>query len=59
MTPQETEPDLPVSVQESPVEAGVDSGRLQGQGHGMQQSWEPRHAAIVLLKKVTTAITPP
>ena len=26
MTPQETEPDLPVSVQESPAEAWVDSG---------------------------------
>ena len=33
MTPQETEPDLPVSVQESPTEAGVGSGLLQGQGH--------------------------
>ena len=26
VTPQETEPELPVSVQESPVEAWVDSG---------------------------------
>ena len=26
VTPQETEPDLPVSVQESPAEAWVDSG---------------------------------
>ena len=33
VSPQETEPDLPVSVQESPVEAWVDSGLLQGQGH--------------------------
>ena len=33
MTPQETEPDLPVSVQESPVEVRVDSGLLWGQGH--------------------------
>ena len=31
--PQETEPDLPVSVMESPVEVGVDSGLLQGQWH--------------------------
>ena len=29
MSPQETEPDLPVSVQESLVEAWVDSGLLQ------------------------------
>ena len=31
--PQETDPDLPVSVQESPAEAWVGSGLLQGQGH--------------------------
>ena len=40
VTPQETEPDLPVSVLESPVEVWVDSGLLQGQGHWQQQSWE-------------------
>jgi len=33
VTPQETDPDLPVSVQDSPVEAWVNSGLLQGQGH--------------------------
>ena len=33
VSPQETEPDLPVSVQESPAEAWVDSGLLWGQGH--------------------------
>ena len=33
MTPQESDPDLPVSVQETPVEAWVNSGLLQGQGH--------------------------
>ena len=33
VTPQETEPDLPVSVMESPVEVGVDSGLLRGQWH--------------------------
>ena len=33
VTPQETEPDLPVSVQESLAEAWVDSGRLCGQGN--------------------------
>ena len=31
--PQETDPDLPMSVQESPVEAWVDGGLLQGWGH--------------------------
>ena len=33
VTPQETEPDLLVSVQESPVEVWVDSGLPWGQGH--------------------------
>ena len=33
VTPQETDSDLPVSVQESLVEAWVGSGLLQGRGH--------------------------
>ena len=33
VTPQETDPDLPVSVQESPAEVWVGSGLLQGWGH--------------------------
>ena len=33
VTPQETDPDLPLSVQESLVEEWVSSGLLQGQGH--------------------------
>ena len=32
VTPQETEPDLPVSVQESPVDMWVDSGLLWVRG---------------------------
>ena len=39
-TPKETEPDLPASVWESLVEAWVNSGLPQGQGHRQQQSWE-------------------
>ena len=35
--PQETDPDLPVSVPESPVEAWVCSGLLQGQRHRVWQ----------------------
>ena len=35
VTSQETEPDMPVSGQKSLVKAWVD-----GQGHGIQQSWE-------------------
>ena len=33
VTPQETNPDLPVSVQEFLVEAWVNNSLLQGQGH--------------------------
>ena len=46
MTPQETEPDLPVSAQEPAAEAWVDSGLPWGQGHWLQQSWEPQHAGV-------------
>ena len=37
VTPQETDPDLPVNVQESPGEAWVGGGLLQGGGHRVQQ----------------------
>ena len=33
VTPQEMVPDLPVSTQESPAEAWVGAGLLQGSGH--------------------------
>ena len=33
MTPKETDPDLPMIVQESPTEAWVGGGLLQSQGH--------------------------
>ena len=33
MTPPETDPDLTVSVQESPAEAWLGSGLLQDRGH--------------------------
>ena len=33
VTPQETDPDLPMSVQKSPVKAWVSGGELQGQRH--------------------------
>ena len=33
VTPQETEPDLPVSAQESLAEVWIDSGLPQCQGH--------------------------
>ena len=35
VTPQETDPDLPVSVQESLVEAWGGGGLMQGWGHGV------------------------
>ena len=37
MTPQETDPDFLMSVQESPEEAWVSGGLLQGWGHWVQQ----------------------
>ena len=45
MTPQDTEPDLPVSVQESLVEVWVNSGLPQGQGLWLQQIWDTQHVA--------------
>ena len=39
MSPQETEPDLLVSIQECAAEVWVNSGLLWGQGHLIQQSW--------------------
>ena len=47
VTPQETDPDLPVSVQEAPVEAWVGGGLLQG--GALSVAVPPRG----LLKKVT------
>ena len=40
VTPQGTEPDVPVSVGESPEEVRVGSGLPREQGHQQQQSWE-------------------
>ena len=37
MTPQETDPKLPESVQESLAEAWVNNDLLQGQGHWIHQ----------------------
>ena len=37
VTPQETDPDMPMSVQEAPAEAWIGSGLLQGRGHCVQQ----------------------
>ena len=37
VTPQETDPDVPMSVQESPVEAWVGDGLLQSWKHQVQQ----------------------
>ena len=45
VTLQETESDLPVSVQESPVGVGL-QWPAEGLGHCLQQSWEPQHADI-------------
>ena len=43
--PQETEPDLPLSVWVSPAEAGLSNGLLWGQGLWLQQTWEVWHVS--------------
>ena len=45
MTPQDTEPDLPVSVQESLAETWVGSGLLQEQGLWLKQTCFMQHVA--------------
>ena len=45
LTPQETEPDFPGSVQESLAEVWVSGGLLQGSGHAEEHAWD-------LLKKI-------
>ena len=46
VTPEKTEPDLPVIVQKSLAEMWVDSGLTQCQGHWIQQSQEPQLTGI-------------
>ena len=41
MTPQETSPEWPLSVQESPMEVWVGGGLLQRLGHCVQQCLGP------------------
>ena len=43
--PTETEPDLPLSVSVSPVEAWFNSGLSQGQGLWALQTWVTLHVA--------------
>ena len=40
VTPQETEPKLPIRVGGSPVELRVGRGSLQGQWHWQRQAWK-------------------
>ena len=50
MTPQETDPDLPVSVQEFPVEMWVSGGLLQGWGHSCSSAcMGPLEGAIIFI----------
>ena len=45
MTPQETDLDLPMSVQESLAEVWVSYGLLQGQGLWVQETCVTQHVA--------------
>ena len=53
VTPQETDPDLPVSVQESLAEARVGGGLLQGWGTECGTAWDLlKEVAIIFIKLV-------
>ena len=52
VTPQDTEPDLPVSVLESPAEVWVDSDLPWDQGHWRQQFWDAGMLTKVLLEEM-------
>ena len=52
VSPQETEPDLPVSVRESPAEVWVNSGLLQGQGHWIQQCMHKSFWRIIFITPI-------
>ena len=57
MTPQETDPDLPVSVQESMLEAWVSSGLLQVWGHCSSATWDSLKEISIIF--ITTTIVWP
>ena len=58
MTPKETDPDLPVSFQESPAEAWVSNGLLQGQGHSAQQCMHGTFAGGPISFITSTTVRP-
>ena len=55
MTPRETDPDLSVSVQESPAEAWVSGSLLQYRGHSV---WQCMHGTF-LRRLPLTSLPPP
>ena len=52
MTPQETDPDLPMSVQESQAEAWVSGGLVQGWGAGCSSACMKEVAIIFLTSTI-------
>ena len=53
VTPQETDPDLSMSVQESPAETWVSSGLLQGWGHTAVHAWDLfKDIAIIFITSI-------
>ena len=59
MTPQETDPDLPMSVQESPVEGWVDGGLLPGLGalSAAVCAWDLlKEVAIIVITSTTVSV---
>ena len=58
MTPQETDPDLPVTVQESLAEAWASGGLVQGQGQlsATVHEWDLlEEVTIIFIDKETEA----
>ena len=49
MTPQETVPDLPVGVRESPAKTWVGGGLLQGWGHGLYSQTYNTYCCLMIM----------
>ena len=56
MTPQETDPDLPGSVQESPTEAWVSGGLLQGRAPSAAECGEDLVMEVTVIFIVSTIV---
>ena len=58
MTPQETDPDFPASVQESLAEVCASGGLLQGQEHSVQQCTHGTYEGGPIIFITSTTVWP-